>query len=433
MKKTLAAIAALMLAVLAIFAAQAEDLPRISFAEEQIRAQSGDTVQLVLTADAAPAQNVDITIADGRGNKFSVVLPQGETQAVLEVSGERAAYNKQYEYTIQASDSYRRGTVRRAQVVFKGVPMAKFSREMLQTYMGETLKIGFQMKGPQTLEKGQMIYLRDEQGQTVAEVAYTGREYYSVSLKMTADWRPMKTLTLHIGEDGPADSSLMVFVGDKSELSIVGVRRDDNKISFTLDCGSTMQYASTVLDTLDRYNVKITFFVTGNFAVSHPDIVREFVARGHEIGNHSYHHPHLLDADLDTIWEEVTSASDLLEEITGVRPVLYRPPYGDSHGRVRAVVEGAGMRVIRWSHTLYDSDEAKQITGRSYYFATKDITGGSIILGHLDSKATVEALPDILQWYQDNGFEVVPVSELLLQGDTTVDSEGYQIYRQTAE
>ncbi len=433
MKKTIAAIAVLMLAVLAIFAAQAEDLPRISFAAEQIRAQSGDTVQLVLTADAAPEQDVDITIADGRGNKFSVVLPQGETQAVLEVSGERAAYNKQYEYTIQTSDSYRRGTVRRVQVVFKGVPMAKFSREMLQTYMGETLKIGFQMKGPQTLEKGQMIYLRDEQGQTVAEVAYTGREYYSVSLEMTADWRPMKTLTLHIGEDGPADSSLMVFVGDKSEISIVGVRRDDNKISFTLDCGSTMQYASTVLDILDRYNVKITFFVTGNFAAGHPDIVREFVARGHEIGNHSYHHPHLLDADLDTIWEEVTSASDLLEEITGVRPVLYRPPYGDSYGRLRAVVEGAGMRVIRWSHTLYDSDEAEQITGRSYSFATKNITGGSIILGHLDSKATVEALPDILQWYQDNGFEVVPVSELLLQGDTTVDSEGYQTYRQTAE
>lgn len=133
--------------------------------------------------------------------------------------------------------------------------------------------MGFKLEGPKTLEKGQIIYLRDEQGKTIAEVPYTGREFYSVALRMDSDWRPMKTLSLHMGQELPADSTLMVFVGDRSEISIVGVRRDDNKIALTMDCGSSMQYAQTVLDTLDRYNVKITFFVTGNFAKGHPDIV----------------------------------------------------------------------------------------------------------------------------------------------------------------
>ena len=76
--------------------------------------------------------------------------------------------------------------------------------------------MGFKLEGPKTLEKGQIIYLRDEQGKTIAEVPYTGREFYSVALRMDSDWRPMKTLALHMGQELPADSTLMVCVGDRS-------------------------------------------------------------------------------------------------------------------------------------------------------------------------------------------------------------------------
>lgn len=421
---------ALLLLALLIPSALADAQPRVSFTAEQLTAQSGDTVQLTLTADVAPSQDITVTIADSRDNRYPVTLRQGETQAVLEVTTERSSYKKRFEYTIQPSLAYQRGTARTVTVTYAGAMMAQFNREMQQTYLGETLNIGFMVTGASAENKGQIIYLRDQNGKTLAEVPYTGRDQYTVSLQMDADWRPMKTLSLHVEQDAPADSRQMVFVGDLSEISIVGVRRDDNKISFTMDCGSRSNYAQTVLDILDKYNVKITFFVTGDFARSHPEIVQEFVARGHEIGNHSYHHEHLLRADTATIWNEVAPVNDMLKQITGVLPTLYRPPYGDSHERIRAVVEGAGLKVIRWSHTLRDSDDARQDSSRSYFFATQDIVPGSILLSHLDSKATVEALPDILQWYQDNGFEVVPVSELLLQGDVTVDSEGYQVYRQ---
>ena len=144
----------------------------------------------------------------------------------------------------------------------------------------------------------------------------------------------------------------------------------NRKVFILTDSGVPEQYAQTVLDTLDRYNVKITFFVTGNFAKGHPDIVQQFVARGHEIGNHSYHHVHLLTAGLKEIWEEVAPANDLLEQVAGVRPTLYRPPYGNSHGRIRAVVEGSGLKVIRWSHSLNDSDDTNQVASRSFACAT---------------------------------------------------------------
>lgn len=427
--KRMALIAVLLLILTLLPAALADTQPSVSFTTNQITAQCGNTVTLTLAANAAPSRDITINITDERGNPFPVVLRQGETRATLQVTTARAGYNKRYEYAIQPGSDYQRGATRGVSVLYKGVTVGQFSQEMLQTYLGETLNVGFKLEGPKTLEKGQIIYLRDEQGKTVAEVPYTGREFYSVALRMDSDWRPMKTLSLHMGQELPADSTLMVFVGDRSEISIVGVRRDDNKIAFTMDCGSSMQYAQTVLDTLDRYNVKITFFVTGNFAKGHPDIVQQFVARGHEIGNHSYHHVHLLTAGLKEIWEEVAPANDLLEQVAGVRPTLYRPPYGNSHERIRAVVEGAGLKVIRWSHSLNDSDDTNQVASRSFACATANITPGSIILSHLDSRATVEALPDILQWYQEHGFEVVPVSELLLQGDVTVDSEGYQVYR----
>ena len=429
MKRKMLILALLLLLLALIPAALADGQPSVSFTASQVTARCGDTVTLTLTASTAPDRDITIRIVDERGNPFPVTLRQGETSAALEVTTARAGYNKRYEYTIQPGSDYQRGAARGVTVLYKGVSVGKFSQEMLQTYLGETLKIGFKVEGPKTLEKGQTMYLRDEQGIVIAEVPYTGREFYSVPLKMDESWRPMKTLTLHLGESLPADSTLMVFVGDRSEISIVGVRRDDNKIAFTMDCGSSMQYAQMVLDTLDRYNVKITFFVTGNFALGHPDIVQQFVARGHEIGNQSYHHVHLLTAGLKEIWEEVVPANDLLERVAGVCPTLYRPPYGNSHERIRAVVEGAGLKVIRWSHSLNDSDDTNQVASRSFACATANITPGSIILSHLDSKATAEALPDILQWYQDHGFEVVPVSELLLQGDVTVDSEGYQTYR----
>lgn len=63
--------------------------------------------------------------------------------------------------------------------------------------------MGFKLEGPKTLEKGQIIYLRDEQGKTIAEVPYTGREFYSVALRMDSDWRPMKTLVAAHGRSCP--------------------------------------------------------------------------------------------------------------------------------------------------------------------------------------------------------------------------------------
>ena len=92
---------ALLLLALLIPSALADAQPRVSFTAEQLTAQSGDTVQLTLTADVAPSQDITVTIADSRDNRYPVTLRQGETQAVLEVTTERSSYKKRFEYRLQ--------------------------------------------------------------------------------------------------------------------------------------------------------------------------------------------------------------------------------------------------------------------------------------------------------------------------------------------
>lgn len=152
--KRMTLIAVLLLILTLLPAALADTQPSVSFTTNQITAQCGDIVTLTLAANAAPSRDITINITDERGNPFPVVLRQGETRATLQVTTARAGYNKRYEYAIQPGSDYQRGATRGVSVLYKGVTVGQFSQEMLQTYLGETLNVGFKLEGPKTLEKG---------------------------------------------------------------------------------------------------------------------------------------------------------------------------------------------------------------------------------------------------------------------------------------
>ena len=144
--KRRALIAVLLLILALLPAALADTQPSVSFTTNQITAQCGNTVTLTLAANAAPSRDITINITDERGNPFPVVLRQGETRATLQVTTARAGYNKRYEYAIQPGSDYQRGATRGVSVLYKGVTVGQFSQEMLQTYLGETLNVGFKLE-----------------------------------------------------------------------------------------------------------------------------------------------------------------------------------------------------------------------------------------------------------------------------------------------
>lgn len=229
-------------------------------------------------------------------------------------------------------------------------------------------------------------------------------------------------LTISAAYVGALPDTVSVVSG-KRELPIYCVNRDDNKISISFDAAWGGDKTLGILDLLDEYNIKTTFFLVDIWTQKYPELVKEIVARGHEIGNHSTSHPQMSKLNETQIAKELNTQTDNVLAIAGVRPVLFRPPYGDYNNRVITTARAQGFVPIQWSVDSLDwkNRGAQEIINR----ATK-VKSGDIVLFHNDSQYILDALPAVLKYYAENGYSVVPISEILLTGETTIDIQGRQ-------
>ena len=229
-------------------------------------------------------------------------------------------------------------------------------------------------------------------------------------------------LTISAAYVGALPDTVSVVSG-KRELPIYCVNRDDNKISISFDAAWGGDKTLGILDLLDEYNIKTTFFLVDIWTQKYPELVKEIVARGHEIGNHSTSHPQMSKLNETQIAKELNTQADNVLVIAGVRPVLFRPPYGDYNNRVITTARAQGFVPIQWSVDSLDwkNRGAQEIINR----ATK-VKSGDIVLFHNDSQYILDALPAVLKYYAENGYSVVPISEILLTGETTIDIQGRQ-------
>ena len=224
--------------------------------------------------------------------------------------------------------------------------------------------------------------------------------------------------TIGLGDNATA------VVAKKRELPVYSVERDDKVLSISFDASWGADKTIAILDILDRYDVKTTFFLVGGWVDKYPEMVEEIFARGHEIGNHSNTHPHMSQLSESDIREELRIMSDKVEKLTGVRPTLFRPPYGDYNDAVVLVARAEGDECVQWSIDSLDwkdrgtEDIIKQCTHR--------VDNGDIVLFHNDSNDIVNALPSVIEQYQGLGYTIIPVSELLLEGEYTIDVQGKQ-------
>ena len=213
-------------------------------------------------------------------------------------------------------------------------------------------------------------------------------------------------------------------VAQKRTLPIYCVERDDKVVSISFDASWGADKTIPILDILDQHNVKTTFFLVGGWVEKYPEMVEEIHCRGHEIGNHSDTHAHMNQLSEEGIRKELHIMSDRVEKITGVRPTLFRPPYGEYNNRVIEVARAEGYEAVQWSIDSLDwKDRGTQDIIRQ---CTHRVENGDIVLFHNDSKDIVNALPTVIQHYQSLGFEIIPVSQILLEGPYTIDVQGRQ-------
>ena len=209
------------------------------------------------------------------------------------------------------------------------------------------------------------------------------------------------------------------------ELPVYGVGRSDDRIALTIDAAWDADKTPFILDTLDKYSVKATFFLCGVWVKQYPDYVKEIARRGHEIGNHSLTHPHMSRMDSIAIQKELSDLDDMLQELTGKRSTLFRAPFGEYNDTVIKAAHEAGYEVIQWSRDTVDwkQDRSAQTILDG---VLKKLQSGDIILCHNNGYKIETYLPVLIETAQQKGFRFVTVSELLLSGETSIDNNGIQ-------
>lgn len=179
-----------------------------------------------------------------------------------------------------------------------------------------------------------------------------------------------------------------------------------------------------LIDIFDRYDISVTFFVVGDWVEKYPESVKALHDAGHEVMNHSDDHAHFNGLSSDEIISDITTCNEKIAEITGETPTLFRPPYGEYDDHVVNAVRSMDMEPIQWDVDSLDWKElpASEITQR----VTDKVQPGSIVLFHNAALHTPEALPAIIENLMQDGYSFVPISQLLLTCDYSIDHTGRQ-------
>jgi peptidoglycan/xylan/chitin deacetylase (PgdA/CDA1 family) len=168
-----------------------------------------------------------------------------------------------------------------------------------------------------------------------------------------------------------------------------------------------------ILTALQAEGCRATFFIAGRFAERYPGAVRRLAEAGMEIGNHSWGHPQFTRLTDAGIRDELTRTGTLLEHLTGRKPTLFRPPFGARDRRVREVVASEGYRTVYWALDSWDAVQHDITPAGVRDRVLSRVRPGDVVLMHIGSKATAEALPQILAGLRRMGLRVVTVGELM--------------------
>ncbi|MCE5315185.1 MAG: polysaccharide deacetylase family protein [Armatimonadota bacterium] len=194
------------------------------------------------------------------------------------------------------------------------------------------------------------------------------------------------------------------------------VPTDQKLVALTFDDGPHPKFTPQILDILDRYHVKATFFMVGKEMVRYPGVVKDVVKRGHVIGNHTYSHPH--DIELDThaqVVSELEKCAQVIEKLTGARAHLFRPPRGLVDGTVFQAANENGYRVILWTVCAdhHDAPTPQLMAKR----VLQHIRPGGIVLIHDGMNGIrykdVAATKLIISELVGQGYKFVTVPELI--------------------
>lgn len=201
-------------------------------------------------------------------------------------------------------------------------------------------------------------------------------------------------------------------------------RRGNSKITslaLTFDDGPDLKYTPKILDILQKYNVKATFFVVGTQVIKYPDVFRRIIQEGHEIGNHSYQHLKICELPAAQIKYQLNHNNEIIRQFGGKPEMIFRPPYGALDPASVETISRLGYHIILWT---VDSLDWRGLKERQVLSNVVPKLGrGKIILQHCaadskleDLQGSNEALPEIIKDAKLHGYRFVTISQMLAEG-----------------
>lgn len=188
--------------------------------------------------------------------------------------------------------------------------------------------------------------------------------------------------------------------------------KTSNKVALTFDDGPHPKLTPQLIDILKSEGVPATFFLLGDQVRKFPGTARAIRDAGFEVANHSYTHAKLTSVSKEQLATEIESTQDIIEEQVGIRPTLFRPPYGATDSRVKQMCEEHRLDIVGWA--VDSSDWKRGMTEDSIAERVIRLSrGGSIILLHDIHSRTVRSVPAIIAGLREKGLEFTTVSELL--------------------
>lgn len=179
------------------------------------------------------------------------------------------------------------------------------------------------------------------------------------------------------------------------------------RVALTFDDGPDPKVTTQILDLLDKYDAKATFFMLGSRVEYYPEIAKSVQKAGHELGNHTWNHPNLVKANTKKIQEEILNTSAIIEEVTGEKATAFRPPYGSFNDIVN---EQSGLPLVLWDVDTLDWKHRNPHQLLNY--VKQGTQDGSIILMHDIHQSTADGLDAVLSYLKGEGYTFVTVSDL---------------------
>lgn len=303
----------------------------------------------------------------------------------------------------------------------KNFPAFSFTQQMLLGFTGQQVAVRIRLDSAGAASQPVTAQLQDEQGLVLGQLSLREGKGQTLQVAIQPGWAGAKYLS--VWQDGRKLSPDLLLVCD--DLASKELRFVDNgrkQIAITFSAAYNDHHVLSFLDLLDQYQAKATFFLSGEFAARNPDTVREVLARGHQLGSHGYAHIDLTQVGNLKIHAEIARSLDTLEQVSGVRPRVFKPPYSYINQRIRAISRALGCEAVIWSVDSRDwrpDYPAWLIASRSLKLAQ----AGSIVQFHFEAK-TLEAMQTILPTWLEAGYELVTLDTMLAAGPYQVDKDG---------